>query len=226
MKKFIIGVAIFIVGGLFLWIISDIIIPNCGGGSSPPPPEHNTSAQTHIPPLEPLPNTTPTPPPDSTPTPIPTPDPTPTLESSPSTEPTTDIIPLSALRNIASGSKIIFWEHTERDNYGTEYRGSYYGSRSLISDRPTYTVLLDGKYTRFQAVYYVREGETSERSGSLTITLDDIEIFHTTLDKTSRPVDIDVDVSNGNVFSLEIMGQRTLSTSGISTLISDAIFLP
>ncbi|MDR2569486.1 MAG: hypothetical protein LBD23_04190 [Oscillospiraceae bacterium] len=151
----------------------------------------------------------------------PSPSPEPPFES-----PKTSKTQLSDLENIASGKKIVFQSRTAKDNYGNEYREFYQGYRTLISDRPTYMVLLNGNYSRFQAIYYIKEGQSYDGLAEIIIHLDDTEILYETLDKTSKPINIDVDITGGNVFTLEIKGLSTLSRRGIESCLSDAFFIP
>jgi hypothetical protein len=165
---------------------------------------------------------------ESTPTsePVLTPVLTPTPEPTPTVEPTLTDTPLFALDNIASAPRIRFSDNTITDNYGNEYRGSYHGSRNLASETPTYTALLDGKFSRFQAVYYIPNGQISDKTARLVIYLDENEVVYETLEKTSRPIIIDECVAGGNVFSLEIRGLSTLMSAGLESRISDAVFIP
>ena len=217
-KSFVIWVAIAVVAGLIVWGITDIVVPHfCASLPSPVPP--------------------PTPPPLTSPPP----EATPSSDNSGAPDShendievvgdSAGYLSLSELRNIAdgqgNGSRLFFSTTTVRDNYGNEYSGAYWVSSTAFSSaRPSYKVLLDEKFSRFQAVYFIKDGESSNASAQLLIRLDDVEIYSVTLDKTSRPHEIDIDVSGGNVFELEIKGFRPMSGSGISSLISNAVFHP
>lgn len=96
------------------------------------------------------------------------------------------------------------------DNYGNSYsnfcENGYYGDREL-------QYLLNMKYSRFKAVFYIPEGETNDGYGYLQIEADGKTIYNSPkMKKTSRPVIIDVDVSGYNDVSIRFETDGTITT--------------
>lgn len=79
------------------------------------------------------------------------------------------------------------------DNYGNRY------SHAIINGRTKLEYLLNMKYSRFKGTLYIPEGEKSDYSRYLTIIADGKTIYTSPeMTKTSRPVDIDVNVTGYN----------------------------
>jgi len=203
------------IGGVLLMVFSILSLFLLPGGSDngvPPPP---------------TPVLVQTPPPTPIQTPVPTLEPTPTLEPSPTPTPfpTPSYISLHSLTNIATGRlEVPSW--TVTDNYGNEYDNALLASSfTFSSDACSYTVLLGENFSRFQADFFIRYGETSNRIARLEIILDYDEIYTVSIRNTDRPVPIDICVYGGNVFTLRILGSADFGGWGITSGIGNAVFL-
>jgi len=203
-NKIFIGVIILIIGGIIVWLITHfILVPKFDSES-----EKNENCQTTHTVTQSEFSNQPTDSGANTTSELLT-ETTQTIEQPPMP------IALQSLTNIASGGRLPFTSNTVTDNYGNEYNGSFVGNTNL-----SYMVLLDYNFSRFQAVFYIREGRTTDRLATLTIFLDDNEIYRVSLDKTSRPHEIDIDISDGNIFTIRI------SEQGFRSHISNAVLYP
>lgn len=88
------------------------------------------------------------------------------------------------------------------DNYGTTYSYAY---KASYTNAKTFETLLNMKYTRFRATVYVPKGCDSNGTAKVIIKTDG-KIVYTSPDitKTSRPVDIDIDITGCNDFQIEV----------------------
>lgn len=106
------------------------------------------------------------------------------------------------------------------DNYGNRYNSAItnrYGY-SLGSAGPvTLGYLLNMKYSRFKATLYIPSGETSDGESIFTIKADG-RILYTSpsMSKTSRPEEIDVDITGYN--EIELQWSNNCSFGNISRL--------
>lgn len=103
------------------------------------------------------------------------------------------------MKNIGRG-----WGKSNRlvDNYG-----GYYSSASECYNNEKGQYILDGKYSRFRGVLYVRNGETHDQSAGIVITADGKDIFTSQqMTKTSRPIPIDISVKGCNILEIEHTG--------------------
>lgn len=102
------------------------------------------------------------------------------------------------------------------DNYGNEY--TYYFDDGNNGD-DCLQYLLNMKYSRFKGTLYVAEGENRDGVGTIVIEADGKVIYRSPrMNKTSRPVDIDVDVTGYNDVSIQF------STDDLSICLGDAGF--
>ena len=87
------------------------------------------------------------------------------------------------------------------DNYGNQY-GSALAKMYINSQ--TYEYLLNMKYSRFKCTLFIPEGTFYDENAVITIMADGKQIYSSpVMDKTSRPVYIDVDVTGCNDFKIE-----------------------
>lgn len=98
------------------------------------------------------------------------------------------------------------------DNYGNTYSYAYRGGAYGYSYYDTtFETLLNMKYTRFRAMVYVPKGCDSNKTAKVIIKTDG-KIVYTSPDitKTSRPVDIDIDITGCNDFQIEVTNGEEL----------------
>lgn len=87
------------------------------------------------------------------------------------------------------------------DNYGNTYSNGLwicgrFGEKNIQT-------LLNGKYSRFKATLYVSQDYIIDRPVSITIEADGYEIYSSPqFTKSSRPVDVDIDVTGYNDFKI------------------------
>lgn len=94
------------------------------------------------------------------------------------------------------------------DNYGNTYSYAYYSSHGFSQ---TFETLLNMKYKRFRATLYVPKG-CDRTSTTKVIIKTDEKIVYTSpeITKTSRPVDIDIDITGCNDFQIEVTNGKYL----------------
>lgn len=90
------------------------------------------------------------------------------------------------------------------DNYGNSY--SYAYTAEYVWSR-TFETLLDMKYSKFKATLYVPKGCDVDYTAKIIIKTDG-KIVYTSpeITKTSRPIDLDIDVTGCNDFTIEVTG--------------------
>ena len=105
-------------------------------------------------------------------------------------------------RDIGTGGIEELDGETLIDNYGNTYGnglwicGSQFGERNI-------EVLLDRKYSQFKATLYVSQYYVIDRPVSISIEADGYEIYSSPqFTKTSRPVDVDIDITGYNDFKI------------------------
>lgn len=92
--------------------------------------------------------------------------------------------------------------NTLTDNYENHYSNTLWCEYNRTSQ-----YILDGKYTRLKGTLYVGNGESNNNTAGLVITADGKDIYTSpAMSKTSRPVDIDVDITGCNVLELTHTG--------------------
>lgn len=104
------------------------------------------------------------------------------------------------------------------DNYGNSYRSGI----QIPNSRYCFETLLNMKYSHFKCTLYVAEGYSGDGTGKFNIKTDGKTVYTSpTLTKTSRPVDIDVDITGCNDFVIEFIGS---DASSMNFCIGDAGF--
>lgn len=93
-----------------------------------------------------------------------------------------------------------------KDNYG-----NVYGSAMFTTYHPgTFETLLNGKYKRFKGTVYVKFGETAVKTSSFEIQGDGKTIYSSpSINKKSKPLSLDVDVTDVNDFKIVIDSNTT-----------------
>lgn len=110
------------------------------------------------------------------------------------------------------------WPSTDNrltDNYDNRY------GRCIYNWNCNMEYLLNMKYSRFKATLYVPKGETDDNSVYITVIADGKTIYTSPeMTKTSRPVNIDVNVTGYNDVKIQFSDDR----SGLDVCLGDARF--
>ncbi len=94
------------------------------------------------------------------------------------------------------------------DNYGNSYS---YAGYSRFYDTSTFQTLLNMKYSKFKATVYVPKGCSSSDTAKILIKADGKTIWSSPeITKTSRPVNIDVNIKGCNDFQIEVTDGQNL----------------
>ena len=94
-----------------------------------------------------------------------------------------------------------------KSNYLTDNYGGFHSNAIAESYSRTGQYLLNGKYSRFRATLYVKEGENADRTSGIVITADGKDIYTSpAITKFSKPVTIDLSVKGCNVFEITHTG--------------------
>ena len=110
---------------------------------------------------------------------------------------------------------------TLTDNYGHKYTTSY-GTDWQWS---VYHALLQGKYSKFKGTLYVPENTTSDVVSTMFIEVDGKTVYTSPdMTKTSRPVDIEIDISNANEFKISYTQTGGYNFFGYNLCLGDAGF--
>lgn len=92
----------------------------------------------------------------------------------------------------------IHYISTCTDNYGNTYNDAFW-VYTANSDKRNSEYLLDMKYSRFRAILFVPKGDDKEYLRYIKIVADGKTIYTSPkIDKTSRPVEVDVNVKGYN----------------------------
>lgn len=90
------------------------------------------------------------------------------------------------------------------DNYGNSYSYAYKCGGGTYSDA-TFQALLNMKYSKFKGTIYVPKGCDSSYSAKILIKTDGKVIYTSPeITKTSRPIDLDIDINGCNDFQIEV----------------------
>jgi len=176
-QSFWIGVAIAVVGGLILWLITDVIFPQ-GNNASPSPPPTIQGTQTPDSKLNLSPN------------------PSNSSESTPDQSPEPKGLKLEDAINIGTNLRE---SYNVVDNYGNSYLVAY---RFPVSSLSSYETLLDSKYSTFTGTFFVEEGTTFNGKYQIFIICDDETVFFEEITKTSHPIEVTLDISGVNHFNI------------------------
>lgn len=113
-------------------------------------------------------------------------------------------VKLSELKNIAGYASKFSTAKNIFDNYGNFYSSAYYcyGWNMDGYHQDCCEVLLDGKYSKFKATLFVAQGSNNSPN-YVTIIGDDKVIYKSDeITKTSKPIDVEIDVTNINNFKI------------------------
>ena len=137
-------------------------------------------------------------------------------------------IRMSELDNIASPPQLRQSRSPRTDNFGNVHEESYVGGSMNFQSHGmlSYTAIIGSRFSRFHATFFIPQGEYSNRTAVLRIFLDNEEYTSFSLTKTDRPIPIDIDVSNRDIFTIEIVPTQNFGGWGIDGGIGDGIFIP
>lgn len=107
------------------------------------------------------------------------------------------------------------------DNYGNSYSSAIVNGMAAIN----LEYLLDMKYSKFRGVLYVPEGADGTGTCVLTVTADGRQIYTSpVMNKTSKPVSIDVNVTGYNDVKIQFSGVQNLNNGALTLCLADAGF--
>lgn len=107
--------------------------------------------------------------------------------------------------NIATGEFHFKHERQAKDNYGNNYKDSYYCGTIDYKDEYSNCCeyLLDGKYRTFKATLFVPDGYKREGSSTIYFIGDGVQIAEPiAFAKTSKPRDIEINLEGVNDFKI------------------------
>jgi len=101
------------------------------------------------------------------------------------------------------GTKL-YQQNTLVDNYGNRYAEAQY-TESLTFRGDAFETLLNMKYTKFKGTVYVPEGKVFNGSTQFSIEVDGRIVYTSPeITKTSAPIHLDINITGGNVFKINI----------------------
>lgn len=117
---------------------------------------------------------------------------------------------LENLENIAKGAWLSLGiKNNVFDNYGGFYDKAYYCDTIAYNEDVSSCCeyLLNGKYSAFKATFFVPKGATWDTKSYMTIIGDGKVLYPTgeqtsEMDKTSKPIDVEVDITGVNNFKI------------------------
>jgi len=115
-----------------------------------------------------------------------------------------------SLRNVTSIQDNFRDSHERRDNYRNEHTDVLWMGANGNSGN--FRALLDSRYTRLRGVVFVAYGNSSGGETTLRLELDGRVIESHTLNRSTRPISIDIDLSGGNEFAMIL--RSTLAGGG------------
>jgi len=89
-----------------------------------------------------------------------------------------------------------------RDNYRNEYVAEVLYFERWDGANLEFHALLDGQYSRLRGTVFVGYGQTSSGESHFRFELDGRTVESHTMDRTSRPITIDIDLTNVNEFKI------------------------
>lgn len=111
------------------------------------------------------------------------------------------VVSIKDMENIGDVYSFAFAERSWlNDSYGNTYSNALYGFENR-----TYQTLLNGNYRRFKCTLYTPRGFSSDDTTRIIIKADGEKIYTSpVLDKTSRPENVDIDITGCNNFELTV----------------------
>ena len=107
------------------------------------------------------------------------------------------------------------------DNYGNTYEHAIFNHYNRIN----YEYLLNMKYSRFKGILYIQEGQKYDESVYLSIISDGKTIYTSPeMTKTSRPVEIDVDIRGCNNLKIKYSEGLNSGYHGLRVCLGNAGF--
>lgn len=111
--------------------------------------------------------------------------------------------PTVYLEDLKSIESTVEKAYSRTDNYGNTYDSAIYGYKK------NYRFLTDMKYQALKGVLYVSEGETSDRIVYMQVIADGKKIYTSPMiDKTSRPVDVNVNITGYNDIQVQFQKSK------------------
>jgi len=111
--------------------------------------------------------------------------------------------PTVELRDLKSIADTHIITTEPKDNYGTRYTYALKGSGKY----QTYEYLTNMQYSKLKGVLYVNTGTTGNGTGQLEVIADGRRIYVSPLlDKTSRPIYLDINITGYNNIQLKLTG--------------------
>lgn len=121
---------------------------------------------------------------------------------------------LEDLENIAGHDYDLDSAKNVFDNYGNFYNRAFYHYDAGVrkSQNDCYEVLLDKKYSKFKATLFIPQGaDWKTNTHTITIIGDEKVLFTSDeMGKASKPVDIEVDITNVNDFKIIWKNQNSI----------------
>ena len=110
-----------------------------------------------------------------------------------------------SLRNMTNIGDVLTPATVFRDNYSNTYTDVllFEEWRRPYNEFVFHTIL-DNRYTRFQGIVFVGYEETRDEEVEIRFELDGRTVDQHTLDKTTRPITIDIDLSDVNEFKMVV----------------------
>lgn len=136
--------------------------------------------------------------------------------------------PTIMLKDMTSiDSKPKTWK-TLTDNYGNAYGSAIYNSVDYANEGnlPIYEYLLGMEYSKFKCTLFVPQGNTSDKSVTVSIITDGHTVYTSPqMNKTSAPVEVEVDVTGCNDFQITFSDKNTGAANSAPTVcLGDAGF--
>jgi len=140
-----------------------------------------------------------------------------------------------SLRNMTNIGDYLANATVRRDNYDNHYTEvlhfeDWHNFRDFNNNNPEYVfhTLLDSRYTRVQGIVFVKYGEARDRTIDIRFELDGniYPLATSTFDKTTRPILIDIDLSDVNEFRIVVTRDRTHATDFVEIHFADFNFYP
>ena len=119
---------------------------------------------------------------------------------------------IMSLRHMTSIQDRLEHSYIIRDNFQNEYQDVV--AFAITNNERNFLTLLDGRYTRLRGTAFISYGTTFSYETTLRFELDGRRVEIHTMDRTSRPIQIDIDLTNVNEFRIYRSRIRTTVRGG------------
>jgi len=137
---------------------------------------------------------------------------------------------ITSLRNMTNIGDSLTNVTATRDNFRNTYSEVLRFEEWEVRWRNEYAfqVLLDSRYTRIQGVIFVGYGETRDYEVDIRFEMDGriYPLDISTLDRTTRPISIDIDLSGVNEFRIIVTSHHENPRHSIEVFFGDFNFIP